>query len=389
MKRTTVSNAIWDTLRIADSSPIYWQCRIYCTALLMLAILTTAWAQTTTATETATFENSTYAPFVPEVCCGNSATVVSPSSLTTSSFPARAGSKAAVVTWSQQIWDDNGNSSSTRRVEFRSNKRARKDQWYGFSFYLPSTFPTDKNMILAQLIAYSNDCPTDKSVVLSLRGTSLTLDGYKGSGSNETLSVSTPLTSTVARGRWVDVIIHARYSNQSKGLLEVWFDGAGRVNPTGRTTGINLSTGCFDPDDSLRYGCYPKFGLYCYDTARYTAGEIRTAYFDEVRWLDGNPVNAYDLVRPRSTSGGGRLAALTPETVATPLVVTPKSGEIFTVTVPPDLLNQPFAVVNDRGKNVFAGHFTGRQLLVNLQGLPAGSYFIKTNNGPSVPMQKP
>ncbi|MBC8152241.1 MAG: heparin lyase I family protein, partial [Bacteroidetes bacterium] len=260
-----------------------------------LLLLLTVWAPLTYGqTESSSFENGSYAPYILETCCGNDATVVAPT------FGARNGSNALKFFWAEDNWDPAVNSRTMRGIECRSDKRAKEDQWFGFSMYVPSQeFPSNKNIILAQLISFSSACPTDKTVVLGLTGTTLKLEGYKGDQTTNVVSTASgTLTTALPRDRWIDVVIHARYSKNGTGLLEGWFDGAPLSNPTFRATNINLSTGCFDANDNLLYGCYPKFGMYCYDKDNYTDHETRTVYYDDVKWLDGNPANAYEVVKP-------------------------------------------------------------------------------------------
>lgn len=106
------------------------------------------------------------------------------------------------------------------------------------------------------------------------------------------------LTSSLPLGKWNDVIVHVRLSRARQGLLEAWFNESSRGTPTVRVADVNVGTGCWEEGDRLRHGLYPKFGMYCWDAGNFTPGEVRTAYWDEVRWVDGDPPDAWDRVRP-------------------------------------------------------------------------------------------
>jgi hypothetical protein len=239
------------------------------------------------------FENGVIEPFNPEVCCGNSVSVIRPS------FPARSGSSAVELKWSQKNYKG---TRSSRGVEATTRERGQKETWYGFSFYLPdNAFPRDKTMIIAQQIAWHQQCPTDKTTVLYVKSDEVGINGYSGNGSTLTDRVGGALTNNVPRDRWVDVVIHTIFSRSNKGLLEVWFDGAPQSQPTLKLENINIGTGCWS-GDTLTYGEYAKFGIYAWDTKNYTVGESRTIYFDNVSYLtDANPTG-FDLVNPASAN---------------------------------------------------------------------------------------
>lgn len=239
------------------------------------------------------FENKTIAPFNTEMCCGNSISVIRPS------FPARSGSYAVELKWHQKNYQG---TRSSRGVEATTSERGQKETWYGFSFYLPdNAFPRNKTMIIAQQIAWHQQCQTDKTTVLYVKPDELGINGYSGNGSTLTDRVGGALTNNVPRNRWVDVVIHTIFSRSNKGLLEVWFDGAPQSQPTLKLENINIGTGCWS-GDTLTYGEYAKFGIYAWDTKNYTVGESRTIYFDNVSYLTSANPSGFNLVNPASAN---------------------------------------------------------------------------------------
>jgi Polysaccharide lyase len=233
------------------------------------------------------FESGTIDPFNSEQCCGNSVSVIKPS------FPARSGNYAVELKWHQKNYQG---TRSSRGVEVNSSERGQKETWYGFSFYLPSRgFPQDKTMIIAQQIAWHQQCSSDKTTVLYVKSNELGVNGYWGNGSTLKGRVGGALTANVPRDRWVDIVIHTIFSRSNKGLLEVWYDGARQTQPTLKLENINIGTGCWS-GDMLTYGEYAKFGIYAWE------GESRTIYFDNISYLTAAHSNGFALVNPASAN---------------------------------------------------------------------------------------
>ena len=89
-----------------------------------------------------------------------------------------------------------------------------------------------------------------------------------------------------AKGEWTDWVVHARWSYQGDGLLQIWRDGIELVNRTGPNT--------YNDQKSL----YLKLGLYVWmwTTDVSTPVQSRSLYHDEVRV--GGPYSNYDSVVP-------------------------------------------------------------------------------------------
>jgi len=256
----------------------------------------------------ADFENDTV-PGRVEICCGNTDTIVSPS------FGARTGSKVWKIDWKADNYDGTRKGRGIEIKPLLVSERVKSEGWYAASLYLPSDeFPTSgKNNILLQLHAYTSTtcCPPGPGgdcKVLTLKHSA---DGklsisthFRVEGINNTTTYTYELDEGAnVFDRWIDVIIHFKFSKSNNGFLEVWYDGAPEANPTTVATGLNFGAqDCWD-GDALDKGAYSKAGIYAYDPGDYDAGESRVAYYDDVRFLDGNPKDAFTLVRPGDCNG--------------------------------------------------------------------------------------
>ncbi len=257
-------------------------------------------APTCAGTLSKNFEDDTLTPFRQEgTAAGHTAVIEAPK------FGARNGTKAHKIVWFESKYDG---TRPTRGVEGHSagNPRITSEGWYAFSFYLPSgQFPTDKNMIIGQLIAWTSALPkTNKSIVVSTDADgSLALKTYYGLGQGDVVGTgSIPLwgAGQTAKNlnRWHDVIIYVKFSNNDTGTVKVWFNGAPASQPTGVLDKIKVGNGAWTSANLMTNGAYVKWGIYAWDVKNHTPGETRTIYFDEIDYLVGNPSGAFDAVKP-------------------------------------------------------------------------------------------
>ncbi len=253
-----------------------------------------------TSTLSETFEDGTITPFRQEgMAAGHTATIEAPT------FGARNGTNAHKIVWYQSKYDGTRASSG---VEGHSagNPRITSEGWYAFSFYLPSgQFPTNKNLIIGQLSAWTRALPkTNKTIVVSINATgSLELKTYYGLGQGDV--VKTGAITLWGAGqtannldRWHDVIVYVKFSNNDTGTLKVWFNGASEGQPTGVLDQIKVGNGAWTSANLMTDGAYVKWGIYAWDIKNYTPGETRTIYFDDIDYLVGNPIGAFDAVKP-------------------------------------------------------------------------------------------
>jgi Polysaccharide lyase/Bacterial Ig domain len=273
-----------------------------------LGMLGSTVAQAATATRGEDFEDGSIVPFnVEGTPAGNVAVIETPA------FGARNGTKAHRLTWYQKNYVQ---TRASRSIEGSSgggsNPRITSEGWYGFSFYLPSNgFPADRAAILGQIVCWHSAYPsTDKSIALSHGDSgSLSLNCYYGdptaSPYTTTNTGSVPLWSAgqtaAKRDRWHDLVVYVKWSNNSTGVVKAWLDDAPEASPTGSVTGIKVGNGAWTGPNSMVHGAYVKWGMYLWpyaNTPNLFPGEVRTMWFDEVRYLVGNPAGAFAAVKP-------------------------------------------------------------------------------------------
>lgn len=252
---------------------------------------------TTTAEARGGFESGTVSPF--SVCTTkspNSVTVISPSSdaLTTSSS---GGSKVAKVQWHQSGYDG---TRMTKGAELCSNSDTgvdtAKEAWIGFMFYVPSSYPSDKEAGMFQLFE-SGGCSSWAGMLIIVNN-SLRVS-HRGNCASTT---QTTILATLQRDTWIPVVVHMVASQASAGKVVVWVgDSATQLTPTYSATGVNFGFGTWNTaSDSLASDSRInfKFGQYNYDTTNYTSGESRVTYYDNIRIIPGERSDGWTAVHP-------------------------------------------------------------------------------------------
>lgn len=208
------------------------------------------------------------------------------------------GVKCMKFYWTQVGFDG---TRMDKGAEACSSLNFYKEGWFGFSFYLPSPgYPTDKEVAIGQIFSEGTTgggC-SSWSGLLIVRNNMLYLQRRTGCVAPTEVLIA----SDIQRNAWKPVVIHFKASRQNAGLIEVWYAGAGKSNPTYRATGINFAAGAWvgdSLDSSIGDNMIKlKFGMYCYDSANYVTGESRVVYFDNVSMLMNNPGNAWETVHP-------------------------------------------------------------------------------------------
>ncbi|MBT0569882.1 heparin lyase I family protein [Curvibacter sp. CHRR-16] len=259
---------------------------------------TTSTTSATTSVETrGGFESGTVSPF--SVCTTkspNSVTVISPSSdsLNTSSS---GGSKVAKVQWYQSGYDG---TRMTKGAELCSDADTgvdtAKEAWIGFMFYLPSSYPSDKEAGLFQLFE-SGGCSSWAGMLIIVND-SLRIS-HRGNCASTT---QTTIVTSLQRDAWIPVVVHMVASQASAGTVQVWVgDSATQSSPTYSATGINFGFGTWNTTtDTLASDShiYFKFGQYNYDTANYTSGESRVTYYDNIHIIASERSDGWTAVHP-------------------------------------------------------------------------------------------
>lgn len=253
------------------------------------------------------FEDGSLSPFNVEIVPGNVSEIIMPSG-----FPARAGTKVHRIVWNAANHDGSRASKSVEGLS-GSLPKITGEGWYGFSFYMPDSFPTPgKTMVLGQIHAWHHSLPATNitcTVGLETDGR-MYLEGAYGVGDGgKTVTVQTTLSPGLVKGSWHDIVLYVKFARNGTGALKAWLDGAPESAPTASFTGINLGNGGWTNDTTMTHGAYIKWGPYCWDSANYTPGESREIFYDEIAYQIGNPAGSFDLVKPSGYGTGYALPA--------------------------------------------------------------------------------
>ena len=184
----------------------------------------------------------------------------------------------------KQIWGG-------QRAEISQAKRTTgSERWYGFSQYFPGDYGSDGT---GDVIGQWHDVPdsgeaTNRSPSNALIASDdklkwmvrwdadrIMTDGY----SDGTIYID---LGKIPKDRWIDWVVHIKYSHTNTGILEVWMDGVKVIDRQNMPNAYNDSE-------------YPylKLGNYKWD---WGANSIRVLYWDEVRI--GSEKSNYDEVKP-------------------------------------------------------------------------------------------
>lgn len=233
-------------------------------------------------TQSEDFEDGSLSPFNVEIVPGNTSEIITPSG-----FAARAGTKVHRLVWNAANYDG---TRASKSVEGLSGNLAKitGEGWYGFSFYMPSAFPSPgKTMVLGQIHAWHSSLPATNitcTVGVETDGR-MYLEGAYGVGDGgKTVAVYTTLSPGLAKDSWHDLVLYVKFARNNTGALKAWLDGAPESAPTASFSGINLGNGAWTNDTTMTNGAYIKWGPYCWDSANYTPGESREIFYDEIAY---------------------------------------------------------------------------------------------------------
>lgn len=130
-----------------------------------------------------------------------------------------------------------------------------KEGWQGYSFYMPSSWPDDKDAIIGQQFCYggcSSWCGT-----ISFVGGDLVASHRSSCGS----ATEYIFADSIVRDTWHDVIVNVRYSNIEDGRYVVWYDNNLVYNSSGINVGFDNT---WTTNGSMVTGAYFKNGQYDY-----------------------------------------------------------------------------------------------------------------------------
>lgn len=164
-----------------------------------------------------------------------------------------------------------------------------QERWFGLSTYLPEDYPDGLADIVFQIHERPGDCEEYRSPPLYLRVGDGQMtwktrwDSKRCSDGNEPEGTANVSSAPIVRGRWVDWVVHVRWSYESDGLVEVWQDG----RQVARREGPNTYND--EREQYLKVGSYWLSGQDDVDQ--------RVSFVDEVRMA--GPGATYDDVAPR------------------------------------------------------------------------------------------
>ena len=216
------------------------------------------------------------------------------------------------------------------------------ERWYGFSMYLPNSWTYDQAPeIVMQWHQVGGDCSRGCSPPLSIvteKGQFVISQNWEISPGNWHFA-HTPI-GPYETGRWIDWVIHVKWSTGSDGTLDVWKDGR-------PVDGFFGQRGRNDDYGDRVHGNYMVIGVYKWPWSQNKPSDTtrRIMYVDELRVADQR--GSYQAVAPRG------------DTAPAPGHLKLVSG--LTVSPQPPTATQPttatFAVTNDGGSPISVAYF--------------------------------
>ena len=181
--------------------------------------------------------------------------------------------------------------SATRSELSQAQNTARAEGWYGFSQYFPDSYISDSSgEVITQWHDQSDQgeavdrSPSNAIITADDRLKWMVrwdADAIMDSGTSDgTIYID---LGSIPKTRWINWVVHIKYSHTNSGILEVWMDGKKVIDRQNMPNAYN----------DVAYP-YLKFGLYKWNWE--TTTSKRVMYFDEVRI--GNSNSNYDEVKP-------------------------------------------------------------------------------------------
>lgn len=193
------------------------------------------------------------------------------------------------------------------RAEMAQVKTTTMDEgWYGFSQYFPDSYISDST---EEVVGQWHDQP-DVGETAARSPSNAIITGNNRLkwmirwDSRSIMTDNFPEGHTyidlgeIPKNKWIDWVVHIKYSHTNTGILEVWMDGVKVIDRQNMPNSYN----------DVMYP-YFKFGVYKWEWG----SEVnKIIYYDEVKV--GNKNSSYDEVKP---GGSQELNPLEPEPVPT------------------------------------------------------------------------
>lgn len=197
--------------------------------LLIIPIWATSTVGVACSNTFTSFEKGNFSGWKKELCCKDSAQVVS--------SPVRDGNRALKVTYRKTDYITHG----ARRAELKhSHVPVGAERWYSVSIFTPTSFKTTKGgFIITQFhdkpdLGEANKIP---ALFLATDGQKLSLgnrwDTHRFTAKVRDVQGQSWDLGPLPKGRWIDFKYHVKWSYKSDGFLEVYMDGKRVVHKTG------------------------------------------------------------------------------------------------------------------------------------------------------------
>lgn len=184
-----------------------------------------------------------------------------------------------------KIWGGN-------RTEMSEGQKSttQSETWYGFSQFFPDSYISDSTgevigqwHVQADAGETTNRSPSNALLASNGRlkwmarwdADRIMTDGF----SDGLIYID---LGEIPKNRWIDWVVHIKYSHTNTGILEVWMDGVKVINRQNMPNTYN--------DEKYPY---MKFGVYKWE---WGSSSQRVIYYDEVRI--GNSNSSYNDVVP-------------------------------------------------------------------------------------------
>ncbi len=194
---------------------------------------------------------------------------------------------------------DNDNRRERRGAEVVCDFRCPQSGWYGFRIFLPEgKFPKEVDgSIFCQL--FNDGDRNSWAGHLSLNHSTVV-----ASHRHALVDPKTGTVGTVEWDKWIPFVVYFKVGLNNKGRIRVWMGDDMREEAPAYDSGpVNFGFGDWIDDDTLNdvvsddnpkadyIGA--KLGLYV------SSGGDRTIRFDDIKLIEGNPANAFNIVRPK------------------------------------------------------------------------------------------
>ena len=163
--------------------------------------------------------------------------------------------------------------------------------WYGFSQYFPESYTSDTT---EEVVGQWHDQPDiGETTARSPSNAIITgndrlkwmirWDSTRKKLDNNSEGLLYIDLGRIPKNKWIDWVVHIKYSHTNTGILEVWMDGVKVIDRK------NLPN-CYNDE---KYP-YFKFGVYKWEWGK--VATQRVIFYDEVKIGDGN--SSYEEVKP-------------------------------------------------------------------------------------------